>query len=82
MTMSGLANALSLSSPRPVVDRTGLAGRFDIWMLSSGFTTSNVDSTSADIFTALKEQLGLRLEPDRGPIESWVVEHAERPTID
>jgi uncharacterized protein (TIGR03435 family) len=62
---------------RPVLDRTGIAGEFDIdldWALDE-----NPD-TGPSIFTALREQLGLRLESARGPVEMLVIDHAERPS--
>jgi uncharacterized protein (TIGR03435 family) len=65
---------------RPVVDRTGLSGRFDFTLdwAPDGSTDTNVPS----IFTALQEQLGLKLEPSRGPVDVLVVDSAERPTPD
>ena len=66
---------------RGVVDRTGLQGPFDVeleWSsdVSAGATAGNTPS----IFTALQEQLGLRLEPSRGPVEVLVIDSVERPT--
>ena len=72
---------------RIVVDRTGLTGTFDIdlrW--SAEALTPNAQSgTPADaptIFTALQEQLGLKLEGARGPVEVLVIESIEQPTLD
>jgi uncharacterized protein (TIGR03435 family) len=81
---------------RVVVDRTGLAGRFDMDMEWAPLTQfrqpGNLDPPAdfADrsvnalptIFVALREQLGLTLEPGRGPVRSIVIERAERPTPD
>jgi uncharacterized protein (TIGR03435 family) len=72
---------------RIVIDRTGLAGRFD---LDLEFSPNNrlqaspdaADASSdggASIFTALQEQLGLKLQPEKGPVEVLVVDHAEKP---
>jgi bla regulator protein BlaR1 len=66
---------------RPVLDRTGLAGSYDYkltWGPSLGATGNDSDAVS--IFTALQEQLGLKLEPQRAPIETLVIDNAEKPT--
>ena len=62
---------------RPVVDRTGLKGRFDFTLTWA--PEGSTDSSAPSIFTAVQEQLGLRLEPTRGPVDVLVVERAERP---
>jgi uncharacterized protein (TIGR03435 family) len=63
-----------------VVDRTNLPGIFDIDL------TWAVDSAAADnapsIFTAVQEQLGLKLEPTRAPVDVVVIASANRPTPD
>jgi len=70
---------------RPVTDRTGLAGTYDIDLrfaaASLGTGPSDVP-TLPSIFTAVEEQLGLKLEPARGPIEMFVIDSVERPTPD
>jgi uncharacterized protein (TIGR03435 family) len=79
--MDQLAIQLS-SSPgvdRPVINKTGLAGSYD-YKLSWAFETTASDSDGVSIFTALQEQLGLKLEPQKAPIETLVVDHAERPS--
>jgi uncharacterized protein (TIGR03435 family) len=74
---------------RPVVDRTGLTGRFnmDLEWTTSGDLSVNpggdaAQGTGLSLFTALQEQLGLKLEPGRGPFEVVVVDKIERPTPD
>ncbi|HEV8397322.1 MAG TPA: TIGR03435 family protein [Vicinamibacterales bacterium] len=81
---------------RLVVDRTGLAGRFDMDMEWAPLTQfrqpGNLDpppdfadravNNLPTLFVALKEQLGLALEPARGPVRSIVIERADRPTPD
>ena len=67
---------------RVVVDRTGLIGFFDFeltWApnLPPGATTR---SDSPSLFTALEEQLGLKLEPIKGPVDVLVIDHIEKPT--
>ena len=62
---------------RPVVDRTGIAGEFDItleWAFDQGA------DNGPSIGTALQEQLGLRLEAQKGAVEVLVVDHVERPS--
>jgi len=97
MTMAVLANHLSMWVDRIVTDRTGLQGRFDLslkWLpdrmpeATASVVTSDLaplgalDPSAPSIFTALQEQLGLRLEALRGPAEVHVVERVERPTVD
>ena len=65
---------------RPVVDRTGLAGTFGFTLMFSPFNTVPHVSDDPSIFTALQEQLGLKLEPARGPVELLVIDSVEPPT--
>jgi uncharacterized protein (TIGR03435 family) len=81
---------------RIVVDRTGLAGRFDMDMEWAPLTQfrqpGNLDpppdfadravNNLPTLFVALKEQLGLALEPGRGPVRAIVIERVERPSPD
>jgi uncharacterized protein (TIGR03435 family) len=85
--LSQLLNPLSQLVRGPVVDRTGLQGGFDYELrfvqegLQAGAQNAG-DPGGASVFTALQEQLGLKLEPARVPIEVFVVDHVERPTSD
>jgi uncharacterized protein (TIGR03435 family) len=71
---------------RPVVDKTGLAGRYDFnleWapdesQFGGDIPPAPSDASIPPFFTALQQQLGLRLEATRGRIETIVVDHAER----
>jgi uncharacterized protein (TIGR03435 family) len=71
---------------RPVIDQTGLTGLFDIhleYVLETGTGASPEASGvngGVSIFTALQEQLGLKLSPDKGPVEVLVIDHIERPS--
>ncbi len=65
---------------RPVIDQTGLAGTFGFTLMFSSFDTVPHASNDPSIFTALQEQLGLKLEPARGPVELVVIESVEQPT--
>jgi uncharacterized protein (TIGR03435 family) len=87
---------LPMYAGRRVVDRTGLTGGFDLALYFDnrpipgvgfggglGMAPPGADPTPADavsIFTALEEQLGLKLEPQTGPAEVLVIDHVERPT--
>jgi uncharacterized protein (TIGR03435 family) len=81
-----LASNLSGAVNRTVVDRTGLTGGFDIdltftpdpLMFQGAAPTDQPPGPS--LFTALQEQLGLKIESTRGPVEVLVVDSAERPT--
>ena len=83
MAFSALAQSLSDAADRPVIDQTGLAGTFD-WDLQWTPEQSPQPETSESVslFTALQEQLGLKLDPTRGPVEVLVIDHVERPTED
>lgn len=65
---------------RIVVDRTGLTGIYDYKLSWAGGLGARGDSDAVTIFTALQEQLGLRLEPQRAPMEVLVVDHIEKPS--
>jgi len=64
---------------RPVIDKTGLTGDYD-FDLNFMPGTPLADSPDPDIFTALQEQLGLKLEPQKGTVETLVIDHAEKPS--
>jgi uncharacterized protein (TIGR03435 family) len=85
-TMATLAGMLRGVGGREVVDRTGLGGTFDFELRYAPDALST-DSGAAEnplpnVFTALQEQLGLKLESARGPVEYLVVESVDRPTPD
>jgi uncharacterized protein (TIGR03435 family) len=71
---------------RIVIDKTNLTGRYDLTLtwtpdLGAAPTPDGQPDTSApSIFTAIQEQLGLKLEPAKGPVPVLVVDHAEMPT--
>ena len=71
-TMQMLADLLSQIGPGPVKDQTGLTGAYD-------FKLSWDEANGPSIFTALQEQLGLRLEPQKVPISNFVFESAQKP---
>jgi uncharacterized protein (TIGR03435 family) len=71
-----------LTLPRPVVDETGLKGGYDFWIEWTYEDTSEVDNgeTGGTFREALKNQLGLKLKPEKGPVQVLVIDHVERPT--
>jgi uncharacterized protein (TIGR03435 family) len=80
-----IAEVLGGIVDKPVIDQTGLEGRFDFelkYTLDLG-AGGNADAAgandSASLFTAVREQLGLRLTGKRGPVRTWGVVRAERP---
>jgi len=72
---------------RPVIDKTGLTGFYDFALkflpeLPPGFDKANLPPELLDrpnIFDALKDQLGLKLEAQKGPVEYYVIDSAEKP---
>ena len=98
--MYDLALTLSSYSDRPVIDRTGIQGLFDIKMQWNPFvgrppaaddTPRSPAAESREgprpdfaslptLFDALEQQLGLKLESHKGPVEVYVIAHVERPT--
>lgn len=79
-TVLDFARSIRLSLDRPVVDNTGLSGSFEFRMLFSDPNRPSDDPSGPSIFTAMEEQLGLKLEATKGPMETVVVDHAERPS--
>ena len=77
--LSDLARALAVSG-RPVVDATGLTGSFDFELKWADDATGAAGGAS--LFTAIQEQLGLRLEPRQTPTNVLVIDSVERPTPD
>jgi uncharacterized protein (TIGR03435 family) len=81
-SIADLINLLMANVDRPVLDKTGLAGRYDYTL---EYTRSNPD-VGADnpddrsIFAAVQQQLGLKLVPATGPIEIVFIDHAEKPS--
>ena len=80
ITMPKLAETLTFAVGREVVDKTGLSGKFEV-KLDYRSPNAPADSDSLpSIFNALQEQLGLRLDPQRGPVQVLLIEHADRPS--
>ena len=91
-TVPNFANLLTVllqRGMRPVIDKTSLAGRFDFVfstpdpadLAPGGGSPPPIDSNGIPVFTAIQEQLGLKLESTR-PYDIVVIDHAEMPTLD
>ena len=91
MTMAQLANSLSAIVGPPVIDKTGYAGYFDFQLEFSRELTAvqgnsrpagddrlatPTDTSEPSIFSALQEQLGMKLEASKGPVEVLVIDNA------
>lgn len=89
-TSQDLAFALSDSGmDRQVLDKTGLTGKYTFTLrftmnqeadAAAQETASSPNASAPSIFTALQEQLGLKLQPANAPVEYLVVDHVERPS--
>jgi uncharacterized protein (TIGR03435 family) len=88
-TMAEVASVFQRAAlDRPVVDRTGLSGRYDFDLeftpdesLFGGLGLKGTpESTRPDLFTAMQQQLGLKLEATKGLIDTLVIDQAERPS--
>jgi uncharacterized protein (TIGR03435 family) len=91
-SMKNLGDWLTTRLSRPVLDKTGLTGAYDFnldWVPDSAASAPTPDAQSAvtlpgipgaSLFTALQQQLGLKLEPGKAPIEIVVIDHVERPS--
>jgi uncharacterized protein (TIGR03435 family) len=79
MQINKLAMLLSRMTRMPVIDKTGLTGfyQFDL-RYANEVSPGADDSAGPSVFTAVQEQLGLKLESKKGPVEVLVVDHAEK----
>jgi uncharacterized protein (TIGR03435 family) len=96
VTMTRLAELLSGNVGRTVVDRTGLSGSYEFDLtytpepgqglppgpLPPGVQAPNIDPNGPSLVTAIQEQLGLKLDPIRGPMQVTVIDAIQRPTED
>jgi uncharacterized protein (TIGR03435 family) len=79
-SMADLALILQFHVDRPVVDQTGLKGRYDFkrqWALDDGQTPA--PDAPPELFTAIQEQIGLKLERVKAPADVLVIDKVERP---
>jgi uncharacterized protein (TIGR03435 family) len=89
--MKDVARNMAGPAGRFVIDRTGLTGPYDLeltWtpeqapIAAPGAPAPAFDANGPSLFTALQEQLGLKLEATTGPVEVLVIDGAERPAVD
>jgi uncharacterized protein (TIGR03435 family) len=93
VTLAMLAESLPAQTglatfPKPVIDRTGLDGTFDFTLEWTQVVTADVavgpnaqsEEPGPSIAQAMKQQLGLKLESTRGPVELLAIDHVEQPT--
>jgi uncharacterized protein (TIGR03435 family) len=89
--ISSLLSSLTRITGRTVLDKTGLTGTYDVdleWTDDAAASSSGPSGSSTDaaaqsgptLFTALQEQLGLKLESGRGPVDCLVIDHIEHPS--
>jgi uncharacterized protein (TIGR03435 family) len=77
------ASAFGFKLDRPLINRTELAGRFDFHLefaIDDVRGAASSDVAGPSIFTAVQQQLGLKLDPVKGPAEFLVIDHIERPS--
>jgi uncharacterized protein (TIGR03435 family) len=84
ITIKSLADILSGILGRPVNDGSGLTGLYDFkleWAPDPGSSPDQShDPTGPSIFTALADQLGLRVTSTKGPVQVYVIEKVEHPS--
>lgn len=93
--LASLANQLSQQLHRTVVDKTGLTGKYDFALQWTDDQSDSMfkgadgapqraepapDASGPSIFTALQEQVGLKLQSTKGPVETIVIDHVEMPS--
>jgi uncharacterized protein (TIGR03435 family) len=83
-SMAKLASDLELFTGRPVRDETGVTGRYDVQLefVADGTPALRAGDEGVPLVTAIQEQLGLRLEAARGPVDVVVIDFVDRPTPD
>jgi bla regulator protein blaR1 len=77
--VSALATFVGQQLRRPVIDKTNLEGLFD-FELSWGNANAPTDEVGPSVFTALQEQLGLKLESSKAPVEVLLIESVQKPS--
>jgi uncharacterized protein (TIGR03435 family) len=81
ISMTQFVDALGNIMDRPIIDKTGYTGTFNVRLEFAAQSTRPPADAASDrpsIFTAIKEQLGLKLESQKGPVEVLVIDRVER----
>ena len=81
-TMAEFATTMDSQLDKPLVDQTGLTGKWDFLLKWRSETAPEPDDPNAlpGIFTAIQEQIGLKLEGVKAPVDAIVIDHVERPS--
>ena len=83
-TLQYIAGAIGMSRlGRPIIDKTGVAGPYDFKLVFTPDTPANrrtSDPRDVTIFTAVQEQLGLKLQSAKGTVHVLVADHIEKPS--
>ena len=79
MPLHSLPSMLARELDRPVVEKTGLTGKYDFKLQFTPAMGAAADSPGPSIFTAMEEELGLKLVPSKAALDVLVVDGAERP---
>ena len=84
MNMTKLATMLSRMTRIPVIDKTGLTGfyQFNLQYADEVSKAGEENPVGPSIFTAVQEQLGLKLESKKGPVDVLVIDHAEKVPVE
>ena len=78
--MSQLAETLQRVNKMPVWDRTGVSGNYDFVFRYSQPLRADLQTDAPSLATALQENLGLRLEKRKGPVETLVIDYIDEPS--
>ncbi len=83
-TMTQIAEAMQQAAlDRPVIDQTGLTGRFDLrmrWTPADAPAEAQNADAPPDLFTAMQEQLGLKLVATKAPVDVLMIDHVQKPS--
>jgi uncharacterized protein (TIGR03435 family) len=80
LEMPLIVEQISLVAGRVVVDKTGLTDRYDVKLVWAADDAPAGENSAPSLFTAIQEQLGLKLEPAKEPVPVLVIDHIDLPT--